>query len=199
MQGYFQVDDRFIRQLSGVAMGGVLSSDVAGLVLVDLLNWAMPQLSFQPRIIKRYVDDLFLILPRTQVDDTLAIFNSYHVNLRFTCKYEVDGRLPFLDLLVIRESSGSISTNWYRKPSASDRCLDFRSVHAYSMKIACAKELVNRSLRLSSAQYREENKARVCEMRKWLPEVPCHQTDKRLVTRVHYVWVKKDRSTIRLG
>ncbi|BES87901.1 Hypothetical protein NTJ_00710 [Nesidiocoris tenuis] len=54
--------------------------------------------------------------------------------------------------------------DWYRKPSASDRCLDFRSAHAYSMKLACAKELMGRALRLSSLEYREANKVRVGDM-----------------------------------
>ncbi|CAB0003926.1 unnamed protein product, partial [Nesidiocoris tenuis] len=164
MRGYFQHNDQFVRQLAGVAMGGVLSSEVAGLVMVDLLNWVIPRLPFQLRMVRRYVDDLFLVLPRTQVEDTLALFNEYHEKLRFTCEREVDGRLPFLDLLVIRDESGLVSVDWYRKPSASDRCMDFRSAHAFSMRVACAKELIGRALRLSSAQYQEDNKLQVRKM-----------------------------------
>ncbi|BET03458.1 ankyrin 2,3 unc44 [Nesidiocoris tenuis] len=164
MQGYFQYNDDFVRQLSGVAMGGVLSSDVAGMVMIDLINWVIPRLPFCLRMVRRYVDDLFLILPMAHVDDTLAIFNEYHHRLQFTCEREVDNRLPFLDLLLVRGSSGRISTDWYRKPSASDRCLDFRSAHAYAMKLACAKELMGRALRLSSPEYRETNKTRVGDM-----------------------------------
>ncbi|CAB0012424.1 unnamed protein product [Nesidiocoris tenuis] len=115
-------------------------------------------------MVRRYVDDLFLVLPRTQVEDTLALFNEYHEKLRFTCEREVDGRLPFLDLLVIRDESGLVSVDWYRKPSASDRCMDFRSAHAFSMRVACAKELIGRALRLSSAQYQEDNKLQVRKM-----------------------------------
>ncbi|CAB0013257.1 unnamed protein product [Nesidiocoris tenuis] len=76
----------------------------------------------------------------------------------------MEGRLPFLDVLMIRDSSGAVSSDWYRKPSASDRCLDFRSTHAYSMKIACAKELIGRALRLCSPEYRETNKILVSNM-----------------------------------
>ncbi|CAA9999163.1 unnamed protein product [Nesidiocoris tenuis] len=36
--------------------------------------------------VRRYVDDLFLVLPRVQVEDTLALFNEYHDKLRFTCE-----------------------------------------------------------------------------------------------------------------
>ncbi|BES95965.1 Hypothetical protein NTJ_08774 [Nesidiocoris tenuis] len=164
MQGYFQFGDEFVRQLSGVAMGGVLSSDVAGVVMVDLLNWVIPQLPFCPRMVRRYVDDLFLILPVDQVDETLSFFNNYHSKLQFTCERETANRLPFLDLLLVRGPSGCVSTDWYRKPSASDRCLDFRSAHAFSMKLACAKELMGRALRLSSPEYREANKTQVGDM-----------------------------------
>ncbi|CAB0007865.1 unnamed protein product, partial [Nesidiocoris tenuis] len=164
MQGYFQFGDEFVRQLSGVAMGGVLSSDVAGIVMVDLLNWVVLQLPFRPRMVRRYVDDLFLILPADQVDKTLSVFNMYHDKLRFTCEREAANVLPFLDLLLVRGPSGRVSTDWYRKPSASDRCLDFRSAHAFSMKLACAKELMGRALRLSSPEYREANKTQVGDM-----------------------------------
>ncbi|BES90909.1 ankyrin 2,3 unc44 [Nesidiocoris tenuis] len=164
MRGYFQHGDQFVRQVAGVAMGGVLSSEVAGLVMVDLLNWVIPQLPFQLRLVKKYVDDLFLVLPRAHVDEALALFNDYHGRLRFTCEREVDGRLPFLDLLLVRDGSGLVSLDWYRKPSASDRCMDFRSAHAFSMKVACARELIGRALRLSSTQYHEDNKVQVKNM-----------------------------------
>ncbi|CAA9997332.1 unnamed protein product [Nesidiocoris tenuis] len=42
--------------------------------------------------------------------------------------------------------------------------LDFRSAHAFSMKLACAKELMGRALRLSSPEYREANKTQVGDM-----------------------------------
>lgn len=164
MQGFFKYGDRFVRQLSGCAMGGVLSSDIAGIVMVDLLNWVGTHPHCGLRLIRRYVDDLFLIMPADQVDGALNVFNSYHHSLRFTCEKESGGKLPFLDLLVIRDEAGVLSTDWYRKPSASDRCMDFRSAHAYSMKVSCAKELIGRALRLSSPQYHNENRNRVSGM-----------------------------------
>ncbi|CAA9994785.1 unnamed protein product [Nesidiocoris tenuis] len=115
-------------------------------------------------MVKRYVDDPFLILPDDHVDDTLATFNDYHPKLQFTCEREANGRLHFLDLLLVRDQSGRVTTDWYRTPSASDRCLDFRSAHAYSMKLACANELMGRASRLSSLEYREANKVRVGDM-----------------------------------
>ncbi|BES87341.1 Hypothetical protein NTJ_00143 [Nesidiocoris tenuis] len=180
MQGFFKHKDVFVRQISGVAMGGVLSSDVAGLVMVDLLNWVKLQLPFGLRLVRRYVDDLFLILPTEEIDNTLAIFNSYHGRLKFTCEREVEGRL--LDVMVVRDPSGTIGTDWYRKPSASDRCMDFRSAHAYAMKIACAKELIGRALRLSSPQYRNDSRVRVMNM------LVTNGYPKSLVTRIVNEW-----------
>ncbi|CAB0010456.1 unnamed protein product [Nesidiocoris tenuis] len=46
----------------------------------------------------------------------------------------------------------------------NDRCMDFRSAHAFSMKVACARELIGRALRLSSTQYHEDNKVQVKNM-----------------------------------
>lgn len=161
MNGYFKYQDKFVKQRSGCAMGGVLSSDLAGIVMIDLLNWVVPQLPFQLTCLCRYVDDLFLILPESAVEDTLVLFNSYHPQLRFTCEREHDSRLPFLDTMVVRDPAGNLLTDWYRKPCAADRCLDFRTSHAFSMKMSCAKELLTRVLRLSSPQFHTANREKV--------------------------------------
>ncbi|BES99018.1 Hypothetical protein NTJ_11834 [Nesidiocoris tenuis] len=77
---------------------------------------------------------------------------------------EENGCLPFLDVMVFRDDQGTISTDWYRKKCSSDRCLDFMSVHAFSMKVASAKELTGRVLRLSSPQFHNDNKKKILDI-----------------------------------
>jgi len=73
----------------------------------------------------RYVDDIFMIIPKAKVDLMLASFNSYHPRLKFTCEMEKDNTLNFLNTSVIRTDNGSLVTNWYRKPTFSGRYINF--------------------------------------------------------------------------
>lgn len=38
---------------------------------------------------------------------------------------EKDGKIPFLDILVIRNLDGTVFTDWYMKPTASGRILSY--------------------------------------------------------------------------
>ena len=58
---------------------------------------------------------------------------------------ECGGRIPFLDVLVTRESDGSISTSVYRKPTHTDKYLDFDSHHPLSHKRSVANTLLGRA------------------------------------------------------
>ena len=61
-------------------------------------------------IIKKYVDDLFLCVPREKIQDVLQAFNDYHPKLKFTVEVEHNQQLPFLDVLVIRHENQTFST-----------------------------------------------------------------------------------------
>jgi hypothetical protein len=63
---------------------------------------------------------------------------------------ETNGRLPFLDMELIHETDGSISTKWYKKPCASGRIINFLSLHEPSQKINTALNFINRVNMLSS-------------------------------------------------
>jgi len=60
----------------------------------------------------RYVDDIFMIIPKTKVDLVLASFNNDHPRLKFTCEMEKDNTLNFLNTSIIRADNGSLLTNW---------------------------------------------------------------------------------------
>ena len=54
--------------------------------------------------------------------------NKIDQHITFTIEHEQDGQIPFLDTLVSR-NDGTVTTKVYRKPSHTDRYLDFRSHH----------------------------------------------------------------------
>jgi len=59
----------------------------------------------------RFVDDIFLIIPRNKIDIVLKIFNEYHSRLKFIHEIEINNSLSFLNTLVIRGKDGKILTD----------------------------------------------------------------------------------------
>lgn len=71
----------------------------------------------KPKYYRRYVDDIFVLFEKEeQFEKFKAYLNTKHKNIKFTSEQEVDGKLPFLDMLVDR-SDGVMKTSIYRKPT----------------------------------------------------------------------------------
>ena len=70
-------------------------------------------IEFKPKFYRRYVDDIFVLC---ESQDHLEKFKEYlnkkHQNINFTSEFEVDGKLPFLDILIDR-SGGIVQTSVY--------------------------------------------------------------------------------------
>ena len=105
----------------------------------------------RPQFWKRYVDDTCTALPASRVQEFLEHLNSVEPSIRFTVEVESDGQLPFLDVLLRHDPDGSISTLVYRKPTHTDRYLDFSSHHPLAHKIAVVRTLHTRAESINSS------------------------------------------------
>ncbi|XP_055685769.1 uncharacterized protein LOC129791573 [Lutzomyia longipalpis] len=148
--GFFKFRGQFYAQLEGMPMGGCLSPVVADIVLDHVISEALRVLPSPPKLITKYVDDLFLILKRDEIDNTLDTFNSIHSKITFTCEREVDCCIPYLDTVVTRHCDGSLSTSWYRKPIASGRLLNYLSAHPLSQKLNTVQGFIHRVTKLTT-------------------------------------------------
>ena len=88
------------KQMDGVAMGSPL-----GPALENILIGYQEEKLFidnnQPLIYFRYVDDTFALFEdESNCNQFLKQLNSLHQSLIFTHEKEVNGKLPFLDVLV---------------------------------------------------------------------------------------------------
>ena len=63
----------------------------------------------------RFIDDVFSIVKRIQIEELLSHLNKQHERIKFTVEIEQNGRLPFMDLLLQRRDDGSLGTNVYKK------------------------------------------------------------------------------------
>lgn len=161
---YFKFDNKFYKQLEGTAMGNPASPSLANLVMNFLVNSVLKKVSYHIPFVKIYVDDTSLAIPKNKKKDILLEFNSFHKNLQFTMETEVDGKIPFLDVLLIRNTDNTISTDWYKKPSSSDRILNFLSSHPMHQKINIIKNLTKKCIILSDKKFLDKNVKRIKEI-----------------------------------
>lgn len=74
----------------------------------------------------------------------------------FTIENEVDGKLPYLDLLLNKQENGTIKIDWYQKPTASNRILNFLSQHPLQQKESVAYGFFHRILTLVDDEFADK-------------------------------------------
>ena len=77
-----------------------------------------------PRIWKRYVDDMFVVIDATKKQGFLKYINSVDPLIHFTTEdARTDRSFPFLDTIVMPQPDGSLLTSVYRKSTHTDQYL----------------------------------------------------------------------------
>ncbi|XP_064461588.1 uncharacterized protein LOC135371468 [Ornithodoros turicata] len=157
-QTHFCFNGKCYHQIEGCPMGSPVSVTLANLVMEHIEETAMQRFSRPVKFYRRYVDDTFVILDRNHVDEFHSVLNSIESSINFTYEVEQGGKLPFLDICVCRDSTGSIHTCVYRKPCDTGTFLSFESHHPTEHKRSVVRTLLHRSEQLSSC-----SELRACE------------------------------------
>ena len=131
-------------QIDGVAMGSPL-----GVLFANFYMGSVEERVFSssppPPTYCRYVDDTFVALREdADIQDLIARFQQHSV-LRFTSEYSVDGKLPFLDVLVSKNDEG-FNTSVYRKATDEGHCLDGNSECPQRYKSSVMDTYIRRAL-----------------------------------------------------
>ena len=132
-------------------MGSCISPIIASIYMEHIEHTAITTFHTPPSLWLRYVDDTFCILNKDHINDFHTHFNSICLHIPFTIEKEHNFSLPFLDVLVKRNSrNGSTTTNSllsttiYRKPTHTNRYLHYTSHHPKHQKLTVAKTLLSR-------------------------------------------------------
>ena len=104
----------------------------------------MPTFLNPPKFWRRYVDDTFVIIKKTKVDEFHNHINNIEASIKFSIEHETNNSIPFLDVCVSREASGGLMTKIYKKPTHTNRYLNFNSAHSMSQKQGLVKCLLKR-------------------------------------------------------
>ena len=139
---YFQ--DKFFKQLHGAAMGSPCSPVVVNIYMEYFEDLALgPELPIPVKDCKRYVDDVFSIIPKGNRDTMLQYLNYIDPHIKFTIEQpNEEGGIPFLDTFPKPKGEG-IAASVYRKPTHTDRYLDFNSSHPISAERAVVRALMD--------------------------------------------------------
>jgi hypothetical protein len=77
--------------------------------------------------------------------------NSRHPNIKFTVEYEIDGKIPFLDVLVNKTEGEKFSTSIFRKNTFTGLLMNFTSFCTISYKRGLVRTLVDRAFKINSS------------------------------------------------
>ena len=146
---------KFYKQLQSAAMGSPVSPVIANIYMEYFESLSILS---SPTLIKwwfRYVDDVHGATRKDQVNQLQEHLSSIDPHIKFTIELPGTDGLPFLDNLS-KATPNSIESTVYRKPTHTDRYLDYNSNHPISAKLSVIHTFIHRAkqvcLHLNSLQ-----------------------------------------------
>lgn len=125
--------------------------------MTTIINFTLPKLQTQPKVLALYVDDSLWIIDKQAGKQAFDILNSFHPKIKFTLEEESSEGINFLDITITR-LNGQPITNWYKKPFASFRLLNYYSSHNKTCIRETCKAFVRSVLNLSHESLFAANK-----------------------------------------
>ena len=121
------------QQKDGVAMGSPLGPVLAGIFMVHLERTFMPELENFIKRWKRFVDNTITYIKPDFITNVIDTLNKFHQNIKFTYEVEHNGKISFLDDLLMRWN-GKLETTTFGKETNSDIYLHWQSVAPMTWK-----------------------------------------------------------------
>ena len=156
-EAYVVNDKKCFKISNGIITGSLCAVPMANIFLswVKRQIWNSIPVSYRRAVVNytRYIDDIFIIWKSTPnaaekfISKLKTAFNKYDLKLT----HEVQqSSLPFLDIRVYKDDTGSIQTTLYRKELAAESFLDGTSNHRRSVFIGIVKSQSVRIRRICS-------------------------------------------------
>lgn len=144
---FFQFEGRFYDQTDGIGMGNPLAPFLASDIFLGYMEKKISTEEWFPRIWLRFIDDIFAVIKKKDLDSTLNKLNSIYSTVKFTHEVEVNGTIPFLDVLVKRNGR-KLEFKVYRKSTNTMRFITSDSHHTFQQKMASFNTMIHRMLNI---------------------------------------------------
>ena len=155
---FFEFDNVYYQQVFGCPMGSPVSALLANMVMEHIEEVALNTSINPPKWWFRYVDDSHCCLKIAHVQDSHQHLNSINNHIQFTYEEESpDSGLAFLDTNTKRTEEGNVVISVYRKPTHTERYLDFHSHNSITHKRSVATTLLRRAMEVPSSDQGKES------------------------------------------
>ncbi|XP_023225628.1 uncharacterized protein LOC111626481 [Centruroides sculpturatus] len=123
---YFEVNNKFYTQQTGISMGSVIGPKLAELVMVDI-DQAIKKFT-GIKFYKRYVDDIIILYDQelTKLEEIEEKINKLNDNIKFKVENEANTEINYLDIKIIRKEN-RIEFEPYTKPCEIRKVLNYNS------------------------------------------------------------------------
>ena len=144
----FQFEGNLYEQVDVVAMDSPLGPLMANAFMCNIEKQLETE-NKMPAFYKRYVDDTLSAMPDVETaSEFLTTLNNTHPSIDFTMELEVNGRLRFLGMDIIRNGC-RLDTKVYRKPTVTGLLLHYHSHVDGRYKRSLLNTMLNRAFKLS--------------------------------------------------
>lgn len=130
-------------------MGSPVGPLFANFCMSDLEEKVLNDTDLAPSIYCRYVDDVFVDVRDVEHLHKVVEVMQQNSVLKFTYELSLEGKIPFLDVLVHNEA-GRFKTTVYRKSTDTGRCLNAESECPSRYKASVIKSFIRRAIKYCS-------------------------------------------------
>ena len=166
---HFTYNGKTYQQKDGVCMGSPLGPVLANVFMVYLEESIAPKLKPIMPIWLRYVDDTFTLVKKGKLQEILRVLNNFHENIKFTHEFEENNKIPFLDVLIIKEENGGIQTGVYRKETNNSIYIHWNSHAPNQWKVGTLSGMIRRAYEICSND--EEREKELTHLKKVFTEI----------------------------
>ena len=160
-QNYFQLNNDFYKQNTGIPMGNPLSGIISEIFLQNLENKNLQKIIDKHKIqfMARYVDDIIIIYDEqlSNIDTIFEEMNKIDNNIEYTIEKEHNNKINYLDLTIIKNNN-KIEYDIYRKPTHTEICIHRDSRHPMQQKLSTFHSLIHRlrKIPMTKERYNKE-------------------------------------------
>ena len=115
-------------------MGSPVSIVVVEIVMQNIEERALSTYKRTLPLWLCYVDDTFTTVHKDKIDDFHEHPNGQNADIQFTKEIEENGKIPFLDYLIVTRDNNELRTTIYRKLTHTDGLFDQSSYNPTSHK-----------------------------------------------------------------